>query len=143
LTHPVDADPGMPDALEVAAHQDAYFASTGKRIGPLHGVIFSIKDQYDTFDMRTTAGMDAAYANDRGEIRVKHLYGALDAGLAVNPALVENQIEGMLIQGDEPRPYRAGSVHQNERHQPRLEDLSGAAFCRPPWRDADRGTATQ
>jgi CO/xanthine dehydrogenase Mo-binding subunit len=33
-----------------------------------------------------------------GEIRVRHLYGALDAGLAVNPALVENQIEGMLIQ---------------------------------------------
>jgi len=55
----------MPDALEVAARQDAYFASTGKLIGALHGVVFSIKDQYDTFDMRTTAGMDAAYANDR------------------------------------------------------------------------------
>jgi len=46
----------MPDALEVAAQQDAYFASTGKLIGPLHGVVFSIKDQYDTFDMRTTGG---------------------------------------------------------------------------------------
>ena len=65
LTDPADANPGMPDALEVAAQQDAYFASTGRFIGPLHGVIFSIKDQYDTFDMRTTAGMDAAYANDR------------------------------------------------------------------------------
>jgi amidase len=65
LTDPVDEDPAMPDALEVAAQQDAYFASTGKLIAPLHGVVFSIKDQYDTFDMRTTAGMDAAYANDR------------------------------------------------------------------------------
>src|SRR5207249_6292943 len=65
LTDPVDADPAMPDALEVAAQQDAYFASTGKLIGPLHGVVFSIKDQYDTFDMRTTGGMDADYANDR------------------------------------------------------------------------------
>jgi amidase len=65
MTDPPDADPAMPDALEVAAKQDAYFASTGKLIGPLHGVVFSIKDQYDTFDMRTTAGMDAAYANDR------------------------------------------------------------------------------
>ena len=64
-TNPADADPAMPDALEVAAQQDAYFASTGKLIGPLHGVVFSIKDQYDTFDMRTTAGMDTAYANDR------------------------------------------------------------------------------
>jgi len=65
LTDPVDDDPAMPDALEVAAQQDAYFASTGKLVGVLHGVVFSIKDQYDTFDMRTTAGMDAAYANDR------------------------------------------------------------------------------
>ena len=65
MTDPVDNDPAMPDALEVAARQDAYFGSTGKLIGPLHGVVFSIKDQYDTFDMRTTAGMDAAYANDR------------------------------------------------------------------------------
>src|SRR5437016_5183994 len=65
MTAPADADPAMPDALEVAAQQDAYFASTGRLIGALHGVVFSIKDQYDTFDMRTTAGMDAAYANDR------------------------------------------------------------------------------
>lgn len=65
LTDAVDDDPAMPDALEVAARQDAYFASTGMLIGPLHGVAFAIKDQYDTLDMRTTAGMDAAYANDR------------------------------------------------------------------------------
>src|SRR3984893_18022974 len=65
MTDSADNDPAMPDALEVAAKQDAYFASTGKLIGPLHGVVFAIKDQYDTFDMRTTAGMDAAYANDR------------------------------------------------------------------------------
>src|SRR5215468_6929738 len=65
LTDSVDDDPAMPDALEVAAKQDAYFASTGKLIGPLHGVVFAIKDQYDTFDMRTTGGMDAGYQNDR------------------------------------------------------------------------------
>jgi nicotinate dehydrogenase subunit B len=34
-----------------------------------------------------------------GKIVAKHLYGAQDAGLTVNPALVENQIEGSLIQG--------------------------------------------
>src|SRR6266568_7298914 len=65
MTDPVDNDPAMPDALEVAAQQDAYLASTGKLIGALHGVVFAIKDQYDTFDMRTTGGMDADYANDR------------------------------------------------------------------------------
>jgi amidase len=65
LTDSADQDPAMPDALEVAARQDAHFASTGQLIGSLHGVVLSIKDQYDTFDMRTTAGMDTAYANDR------------------------------------------------------------------------------
>jgi nicotinate dehydrogenase subunit B len=33
-----------------------------------------------------------------GNIVAKHLYGALDCGLTVNPALVENQIVGMMVQ---------------------------------------------
>ncbi len=65
MTDAVDADPAMPDALEVAARLDAEFAKTGKLSGPLHGVVIAIKDQYDTFDLRTTSGADAAYANDR------------------------------------------------------------------------------
>src|ERR1019366_5648229 len=64
-TDMVDDDPNMPDALEVAASLDAQFAQTGKLVGPLHGVVLAIKDQYNTFDMRTTAGGDAFYANDR------------------------------------------------------------------------------
>ena len=32
---------------------------------PLHGAVFAIKDQLDTYDMRTTSGADVAYANDR------------------------------------------------------------------------------
>jgi amidase len=65
MTDAVDADPAMPDALETAAKLDAQFAQTGKLVGPLHGVVIAIKDQYDTFDMRTTSGADAPYANDR------------------------------------------------------------------------------
>lgn len=65
MTDPVDNDPNMPDALEVAAKLDADFAKTGKLSGPLHGVVVAIKDQFDTFDMRTTSGADAFYANDR------------------------------------------------------------------------------
>ena len=65
MTDPVDADPSMPDALEAAARLDAYFARNKKLIGPLHGVVMAIKDQYDTFDMRTTAGADAFWADDR------------------------------------------------------------------------------
>ena len=37
-------------------------------------------------------------SKDTGRIVAKHLYGALDAGLAVNPAFIENQISGMLVQ---------------------------------------------
>ena len=33
-----------------------------------------------------------------GKIAVTHMYGALDAGQTVNPAAVENQISGMLVQ---------------------------------------------
>ena len=65
MTDPVDDDPAMPDALEVAARLDATFARTGRLAGPLHGVVMAIKDQYDTFDMRTTSGADAFWANDR------------------------------------------------------------------------------
>ncbi len=47
------------------------------------------------------AGVVAEITVDRktGKITVTHLYGAQDDGLIVNPASVENQISGMLIQG--------------------------------------------
>jgi nicotinate dehydrogenase subunit B len=35
---------------------------------------------------------------ETGQVAVKHLYGAIDAGLAVNPAFIENQISGQLVQ---------------------------------------------
>ncbi len=35
---------------------------------------------------------------ETGHVRVRRLYGAIDAGLAVNPAFIENQISGQLVQ---------------------------------------------
>jgi hypothetical protein len=64
-TDTVDDDPAMPDALETARALDEEFARTGRLKGPLHGIVFAIKDQFDTFDMRSTSGSAAAYANDR------------------------------------------------------------------------------
>jgi amidase len=64
-TDKADNDPKMLDALEAARAQDAYFARTEKFVGPLHGIPFAIKDNYDTADMRTTAGAAAGYANDK------------------------------------------------------------------------------
>jgi Asp-tRNA(Asn)/Glu-tRNA(Gln) amidotransferase A subunit family amidase len=64
-TDAADNDPSMPDALETARALDQDFARTGRLMGPLHGVVFAVKDQFDTFDMRSTSAAAAAYANDR------------------------------------------------------------------------------
>jgi CO/xanthine dehydrogenase Mo-binding subunit len=41
---------------------------------------------------------DIEVNRETGKVTAKHLYGALDAGLAVNPAIVESQICGQLVQ---------------------------------------------
>jgi Asp-tRNA(Asn)/Glu-tRNA(Gln) amidotransferase A subunit family amidase len=83
MTDPADNHQDMPDALEVAAKQDAYFKSTGRLIGPLHGIVFAIKDWYDTFDMRSTAGLDVAYANDRPPHDATFITRLRDAGAII------------------------------------------------------------
>lgn len=45
-----------PRALDRADELDAYLARTGRLVGPLHGIPFIVKDNYDTHDMPTTAG---------------------------------------------------------------------------------------
>src|SRR6478735_4692585 len=52
----------LPDALERAAELDArYGQNPDLDKMPMYGVVFSFKDPFDTKDMRTTAGGDAAY----------------------------------------------------------------------------------
>jgi amidase len=55
----------LPDALERAAELDAAYGHTPDlEKMPMYGVVFSFKDPFDTKDMRTTAGGDAAYDID-------------------------------------------------------------------------------
>jgi amidase len=55
----------LPDALERAAELDAlYGRDPDLDKMPMYGVVFSFKDPFDTKDMRTTAGGDAAYDID-------------------------------------------------------------------------------
>ena len=83
LTDRADGARNMPDALEVAAAQDRQFKQTGRLVGPLHGVVMAIKDQYDTFDMRTTSGADAQYANDRPPDDATFVKRLRDAGAII------------------------------------------------------------
>jgi amidase len=54
-----------PDALERAAELDARYGNNPPLAEmPMYGVVFSFKDPFDTKDMRTTAGGDAAYDID-------------------------------------------------------------------------------
>ena len=55
----------LPDALERAAELDAeYGANPDLEKMPMYGVVFSFKDPFDTKDMRSTGGADAAYDID-------------------------------------------------------------------------------
>jgi amidase len=48
-----------PDALSDAAALDAALESTGKLVGPLHGIPVLVKDNYDVADLQTTGGSAA------------------------------------------------------------------------------------
>jgi amidase len=67
----------LPDALERAAELDAtYGRNPDLEKMSMYGVVFSFKDPFDTKDMRTTAGGDAAYDIDfpaRDHILVEQL----------------------------------------------------------------------
>jgi Asp-tRNA(Asn)/Glu-tRNA(Gln) amidotransferase A subunit family amidase len=79
-----------PDALERAAEFDALYGCNpdlGKM--PMYGVVFSFKDPFDTKDMRSTGGGDAAYDIDfpaRDHVLVEQLRnkGAIIFAKAVN-----------------------------------------------------------
>jgi len=44
------------------------------------------------------AVVDVEVDRETGKVVARHLYGAIDAGLCVNPGCLENQISGMLVQ---------------------------------------------
>ena len=80
----------FPDALERAAElDDAYGRNPDLETMPMYGVVFSFKDPFDTRDMRSTGGGDAAYDIDfpaRDHILVEQLRnkGAIIYAKAVN-----------------------------------------------------------
>ncbi|MDB5553564.1 MAG: amidase, Asp-tRNAAsn/Glu-tRNAGln amidotransferase subunit [Rhizobium sp.] len=80
----------LPDALERDAELDAlYGKNPDLEKMPMYGVVFSFKDPFDTKDMRSTGGGDAAYDMDapaRDHVLVEQLRnkGAIIFAKAVN-----------------------------------------------------------
>ena len=80
----------QPDALERAAELDAqYGRNPDLEAMPMYGVTFSFKDPFDTKDMRSTGGADAAYDIDfpaRDHVLVEQLRnkGAIIFAKALN-----------------------------------------------------------
>jgi Asp-tRNA(Asn)/Glu-tRNA(Gln) amidotransferase A subunit family amidase len=80
----------QPDALERAAELDARYGSNPDlEKMPMYGVVFSFKDPFDTKDMRSTGGGDAAYDIDfpaRDHVLIEQLRnkGAIIFAKAVN-----------------------------------------------------------
>jgi Asp-tRNA(Asn)/Glu-tRNA(Gln) amidotransferase A subunit family amidase len=80
----------FPDAIERAAELDAQFGrNPDLEKLPMYGVVFSFKDSFDTKDMRSTGGGDAAYDIDfpaRDHLLVEQLRnkGAIIFAKAVN-----------------------------------------------------------
>ena len=80
----------LPDAVERAAELDALYGhNPDLEKMPMYGVVFSFKDPFDTKDMRSTGGGDAAYDIDfpaRDHVLVEQLRnkGAIIFAKAVN-----------------------------------------------------------
>jgi len=96
----------LPDALERAAELDAtYGRDPDLEKMPMYGVVFSFKDPFDTKDMRTTAGGDAAYDIDfpaRDHVLVEQLR---NKGAIIFAKAVCTEYNGRA--GDPRRPAQA------------------------------------
>ena len=110
----------FPDALERAAELDAiYGRNPDLDKMPMYGVVFSFKDPFDTKDMRTTAGGDAAYDIDfppRDHVLVEQLR---NKGAIIFAKAVCTEYNGRA--GD------PGGVTSRRRYCPRFWATSAAA----------------
>jgi amidase len=111
----------FPDALEQAAELDrTYGRNPPLDVMPLYGVVFSFKDPFDTKDMRTTGGGDAAYDIDfpaRDHVLVDQLRrkGAIIFAKAVNTE------------------YNGRAGNPGGRHEPRQVLPSVLGYQRSTW----------
>src|SRR5499433_645675 len=111
----------LPDALERAAELDAaYGRNPDLATLPMYGVVFSFKDPFDTKDMRSTSGGDAAYDIDfpaRDHVLVEQLR---NKGAIIYAKALATEYNG-----------RAGNP--GGRHEPRAVLPSTLGYQRSTW----------
>src|SRR5499425_1837383 len=111
----------QPDALERADELDAqYGRNPDLATMPMYGVVFSFKDPFDTKDMRSTCGGDAAYDIDvpaRDHMLVEQLR---NKGAVIYAKAVATEYNG-----------RAGNP--GGRHEPRAVLPSTLGYQRSTW----------
>src|SRR5499425_1796106 len=110
-----------PDALERAAELDARYGRNPDLAAlPMYGVVFSLKDPFDTKDMRSTSGGDAAYDIDfpaRDHVLVEQLRSK---GAIIYAKALATEYNG-----------RAGNP--GGRHEPRAVLPSTLGYQRSTW----------
>jgi len=120
----------LPDALERAAELDAKYGSNPPLDElPMYGVVFSFKDPFDTKDMRTTAGGDAAYDIDfpaRDHILVEQLRGK---GAIIFAKAVNTEYNG--------RAGNPGGRHRPERVLPSVLGYQRSSWAGNPTNPYD------
>jgi nicotinate dehydrogenase subunit B len=86
---------GVLEAVLAASKWRPHVAGGRKSSDVVSGVGIALGTHFVSYG---AAVAEVEVNRNTGAIRVLHLYGALDAGLIVNPASVEQQIEGMMLQ---------------------------------------------
>src|SRR5215470_14378568 len=110
-----------PDALERAAELDGtYGRNPDLATMPMYGVVFSFKDPFDTKDMRSTCGGDAAYDIDVPARDHRLVEQLRNKGAIIYAKAVATEYNG-----------RAGNP--GGRHQPRAVLPSTLGYQRSTW----------
>jgi Asp-tRNA(Asn)/Glu-tRNA(Gln) amidotransferase A subunit family amidase len=111
----------QPDALERAAELDAQFGRNPDLDKmPMYGVVFSFKDPFDTKDMRSTGGGDAAYDFDFPARDHKLVEQLRNKGAIIFAKAINTEYNG-----------RAGDP--GGRHQPNKVLPSTLGYQRATW----------
>jgi nicotinate dehydrogenase subunit B len=92
---------GVLDAAATAAKWQSHVSASkmsSDRVVTGRGISIA-GENHANDDVQAAVVADVSVDRKTGKITVKHLWGAQDSGVVVNPASAENQITGMLVRG--------------------------------------------